>query len=234
MESGEHRPGNTLLRALDEITYRRVAARLRGVPLSARRVLHRANEPIEHVYFPETAVICVMSVMRDGGSMESATVGFEGVSWVSPPRRSAVSSCDMIVAVGGHATALPVADFERELADNERFATLLSRCSHALLLQSLRLTACTGLHSLDQRCARWFLTVLDRFPEDQLAITHEFLATLLGAVRPSVSAVIEEFQKRGILKLERGRVLIADRPRLLASSCECYEAIRRAYDDMPR
>lgn len=230
MGSGEYRPGNKLLKALDETAYRRVAGRLKTVHLPARRILYRAGEPIQHVYFPETVVICFVGVMADGGTIESATIGLEGTSSVFSVPRIRRAPCETIVAVAGDASVFDITDFEGELQRNEEFSRHLARYSHGLLLHSLRMTACTGLHSLEQRCARWFLTALDRVSEDRLAITHEFLATLLGAVRPSVSTIIEEFQKRGILKLERGRVVIADREALQGASCECYEAIRRCYD----
>jgi CRP-like cAMP-binding protein len=234
MGSGDFRPGNKLLRALDDSAYRRLAKRLRAVPLSARLILYRANEPIHQIYFPETAVICFMAVMKDGSTIESATVGLEGASWVSSAVGIATSPFEIIVAVAGSASVLDIDDFNREMQQNELFSNYVNRHAHAVLLHSLRMTACTGLHSLEQRCARWFLIALDRVPQDQLAITHEFLATLLGAARPSVSAVIEDFQKRGILKLERGRVLITHREALLAAACECYDAICRSYDHIDR
>jgi CRP-like cAMP-binding protein len=230
MGSGEHRPGNKLLQALDDAAYRRLAARRKTVHLRARLLLYRANEPIQQVYFPETAVICFVGVMADGGTIESATIGLEGASWVLSAGGIPTSPCETIVAVAGEANVLDIADFQRELQRNDQFSRHLARYSQALLLHSMHMTACTGLHSLEQRCARWFLTALDRVSEDRLAITHEFLATLLGAARPSVSAIIEDFQKRGILKLERGRVLIADREGLRSASCECYDAIRHSYD----
>jgi hypothetical protein len=234
MGSGDFRPGNKLLRALDDTAYRRLAKGLRAVPLSARLILYRANEPIPQIYFPETAVVSFMAVMKDGSTIESATVGLEGASWVSSPVGIATSPCETIVAVAGSASVLDIDDFNREMQQNAQFSNHVNRHVHALLLHSFRMSACTGLHSLEQRCARWFLVALDRVPQDQLAITHEFLATLLGAARPSVSAVIEDFQKRGILKLERGRVLIIHRDALLAASCECYDAIRRCYDHLHR
>jgi CRP-like cAMP-binding protein len=93
----------------------------------------------------------------------------------------------------------------------------------------MRLTGCTGLHSLEERCARWILETLDRVSADQFSITHEFLAMLLGVSRPSVSVVIEEFARRGTLRVERGRVLIGDREKLLKVSCDCYAVIKHNY-----
>jgi CRP-like cAMP-binding protein len=230
MGSVEHRPLNKLLRALEEPAYLRLAPRLKATTLRARQVLYQPNEPIHLVYFPENAVICLMTVMPNGATLETATVGLEGASWISASIGAPSMPCETIVAVGGDAQALDFDDLDREMQQNEPFRDLLTQYSHALLIHSLRMTGCTGLHSLEQRCARWLLTTLDRVSEDRFSITHEFLAMLLGAARPSVSAVIEEFQKRGMVKLERGRILVADRKGLFNVSCDCYEVIRRNYE----
>jgi hypothetical protein len=117
---------------------------------------------------------------------------------------------------------------------NEPFRDVLTQYSHALLIHGMRLSGCTGLHALGQRCARWILMTLDRVSEERFSITHEFLAMLLGASRPSVSAVIEDFERRGMLKGEGGRLLIGDRDRLLGMSCDCYEVIKRRYQQVGR
>jgi CRP-like cAMP-binding protein len=234
MGSGEQRPGNKLLRALDETAYRRVAAKLKAAPLSARQVLYRANEPVQQVYFPDTAVLVLLVVMADGGTIQSAAIGLEGVSWVSVAVGPVSMPLETVVVVAGDANALGIADFDRELQESGSFRDVLTGYSHALLIHSLRMTGCTGLHSLEQRCARWLLMTLDRVSDPSLPITHEFLARLLGAARPSVSAVIEDFLKRGILKLERGHVVVEDRDALLKLSCDCYGAIRRNHDQPPR
>jgi CRP-like cAMP-binding protein len=98
----------------------------------------------------------------------------------------------------------------------------------------MRMTGCTGLHTLEQRCARWILETLDRVSADRFSITHEFLAMLLGASRPSVSVVIEDFKRRGLLRVEQGRVLIGDRDRLLTVTCDCYAVIKHNYDQVGR
>jgi len=98
----------------------------------------------------------------------------------------------------------------------------------------MRLTGCTGLHTLEQRCARWILMTLDRVSADRFSITHEFLAMLLGSSRPGVSIVVEHFERQGILKVERGRLLIGDRDQLLSVSCDCYDVIKRNYERVGR
>jgi CRP-like cAMP-binding protein len=228
------RPANRLLQLLEPAAYRRVAAKLKPTSLRAREVLYRPNEAIPTVYFPESAVICQMSVMENGDTIETATVGREGASWISASIGAPSMPCETIVAIGGDARMLDIDDLDREMRENAHFRDVLTEYSHALLIHSMRLTGCTGLHSLEQRCARWMLTTLDRVPENRFSITHEFLAMLLGASRPSVSLVIEDFEKRGLLRVERGQIVIGNRDGLLGISCDCYEVIRRSYEQVGR
>jgi CRP-like cAMP-binding protein len=225
---------NKLIRALAYPAYQRVAGKLSRVTLAARQVLYRPDEPIHEVYFPENAVICQMTVMKNGDTLETATVGLEGASWISASIGAPSMPCETIVAIGGEAHALTVGDLDREMQENEPFRDLLTQYSHALLIHSMRLTGCTGLHSLEQRCARWILTTLDRIDEDRFSITHDFLAMLLGASRPSVSLVIEQFEARGILHVQRGRLLLGNRQELERTSCDCFEVIKRNYDQVGR
>lgn len=228
------RPANRLLQLLEPAAYRRVASKLKPTVLRARQVLYRPDEAIPTVYFPESAVICQMSVMQNGDTIETATVGREGASWISASTGAPSMPCETIVAIAGDARMLDIDDLDREMKENAHFRGVLTEYSHALLIHSMRLTGCTGLHSLEQRCARWMLTTLDRVPDSRFSITHEFLAMLLGASRPSVSLVIEEFEKRGMLAVERGRIVIGDRERLLGTSCDCYDVIRRSYEQVGR
>lgn len=230
MASAETRPANRLLRLLRHEAFKRIAPKLKPTRLRARQVLYTPNEPIDAVYFPENAVICQMTVMPNGDTLETGTVGLEGASWISASIGAPSMPCETVVAIGGEANALDIKDLDLEMQENEHFRDVLTQYSHALLIHSMRLTGCTGLHSLEQRCARWMLTTLDRVPENRFSVTHEFLAMLLGSSRPSVSVVIEDFTKRGMLRVERGRVLIADRDRLVTVSCDCHEVIRRNYE----
>jgi CRP-like cAMP-binding protein len=234
MKSQSSRPANKLLRLLEPNAYKRLAPKLKLTTLRARQILYRPNEPIHTIYFPDNAVICQMTVMPDGDTLETGTVGLEGASWISASIGAPSMPCETIVAIGGVARALDIDDLDLEMRENEPFRDVLTQYSHALLIHSMRMTGCTGLHSLEQRCARWILTTLDRVEEDRFSITHEFLAMLLGVSRPSVSAMVEDFQRQGMLKLQRGRILIGDRNRLASVSCECYEVIRRNYEQVGR
>ena len=234
MVSAEIRPANKLLRLLTRRAYLRIAPKLKLTKLRARQVLYTPNEAIHEVYFPENTVICQMTVMANGDTLETGTVGLEGASWISASIGAPSMPCETVVAIGGDAHALDIGDLDHEMQENEHFRDVLTQYSHALLIHSMRLTGCTGLHSLEQRCARWMLTTLDRVPEKRFSVTHEFLAMLLGASRPSVSAVVEDFKKRGMLKVDRKRVLIVDRERLLSVSCNCHEVIRENYERVGR
>jgi hypothetical protein len=234
MTSHSSRPANKLLRLLEPPAYRRLAPKLKPTTLRARQVLYRPNEPIHTIYFPDNAVICQMTVMPDGDTLETGTVGLEGASWISASIGAPSMPCETIVAIGGGAHALDIDDLDREMRENEPFRDVLTQYSHALLIHSMRMTGCTGLHTLEQRCSRWILTTLDRVSQDRFSITHEFLAMLLGVTRPSVSVVVEDFQRQGMLRLQRGRVLIGDRDRLASVSCDCYEVIRRNYEQVGR
>jgi CRP-like cAMP-binding protein len=112
--------------------------------------------------------------------------------------------------------------------------TQLTQYSHALLIHSLRMTGCTGLHSLAQRCARWILTTLDRVPQERFCVTHEFVAMLLGAHRPTISTVIESFEQSGILTKTRREIRATDRPGLLRHTCDCYAVIKANYEQVGR
>jgi hypothetical protein len=234
MESESGRPANKLLRLLKPPAFQRLAPKLKLESLHARQVLYKPNQPIHTIYFPDTAVICQMTVMVNGETLETGTVGLEGASWISASIGAPSMPCETIVAIGGAAHALDIDDLDLEMRENEAFRDVLTQYSHALLIHSMRMTGCTGLHTLEQRCARWILTTLDRVSADRFSITHEFLAMLLGASRPSVSVVIEDFHRRGMLRVERGRVLLGDRDRLLVASCDCYEVIKRNYEQVGR
>lgn len=234
MAPSRSRPANKLLRLLEPAAYDRLAPKLKATTLRAKHILYKPRERIHTIYFPDTLVICQMTVMDNGSTLETGTVGLEGASWISASIGAPSMPCETIVAIGGDAHALDIDDLDREMRENEHFRDVLTQYSHALLIHSMRMTGCTGLHTLEQRCARWILTTLDRVSEDRFSITHEFLAMLLGVSRPSVSVVLEDFKRRGMLRLERGRVLIGKRDLLLTVSCDCYDVIKKNYEQVGR
>jgi len=234
MNTDAAQPANKLLRLLKPPAFERLAPKLKTATLHAKQVLYKPEQPIHTIYFLENAVICQMTVMPNGDTLETSTVGLEGASWISASIGAPSMPCETLVAIGGDAHTLDIDELKREMQENENFRELLIQYSHALLVHSMRLTACTGLHTLEQRCARWILMTLDRVSADRFSITHEFLATLLGASRPAVSTVVEQFERQGILKVERGRLLIGDRDQLVRVACDCYAVIKKHYEQVGR
>jgi CRP-like cAMP-binding protein len=225
---------NQLLNSLEPPAFERVAQRLTRVTLRPKEVVYKPNEPIDHILFPENAVLCLMTIMSNGDTIEAATVGREGASWISAAVGAQSMPCETIVVIEGTALKMPIADLEREMKENDHFLNVLTEYSHALLIASMRTSACNGLHRLQERCARWILMTLDRVDSDRFAVTKEFLAQLLGTNRPTVSVLVSAFEKAGILNVEGRWVTLADRDRLKEAACECYDVIRKTYEAVGR
>jgi CRP-like cAMP-binding protein len=220
---------NHLLSSLSPKGRERFLANMRRVELGAEQVLYAAGERIADIYFPENCVLAMLTVMKNGQSVESATVGREGASWVSASFKSPTMPCQTMTVIAGAAYKIPTAAVEQEIRDNVDFHNVLSHYSHMLLVQTLRSGACNGLHSITQRCSRWMLMTLDRTELQRVAITHEFLASLLGVRRATVSELVEGLASEGILEISRGSIRILDRTKLEQLSCECYALIKAQY-----
>jgi CRP-like cAMP-binding protein len=225
---------NQLLNSLEPPAFERVARKLTRVKLRPKEVVYKPNEPIDHVLFPENTVLCLLALMSNGDTIEAATVGREGASWISASVGAPSMPCETIVVIEGTALKLAIGDLDRELKENGHFRDVLTEYSHALLIASMRISACNGLHGLQERCARWILMTLDRTDTDRFHVTKEFLAQLLGTNRPTVSVLVSTFEKAGILNVEGRRVTLEDRDRLTEAACECYEIIRKNYEPVGR
>jgi CRP-like cAMP-binding protein len=225
---------NQLLNSLKPAAFERVAQKLTRVKLRQKEVVYKPDQPIEHILFPENAVLCLMTLMSNGDTIEASTVGREGASWISASVGALSMPCETIVVIEGTALRLPIADLDRELREHEHFRDVLTQYSHALLIAAMRTAACNGLHGLQERCARWILTTLDRVDADRFAVTKDFLAQLLGTNRPMVSVMVSALEKAGILNVEGRWVTLADRDRLEEAACECYQIIRKHYQKVGR
>jgi CRP-like cAMP-binding protein len=225
---------NSLLAALEPEAFARVAEKLKPTDLRVKQVLYRAGERIREVYFPDDAVIVLVAVDRQGRTIETGTVGHEGASWISASVSAPSMPCETIVAVEGRAHRLAIEDLDEELDRNRLFQEVLTQYSHALLVASMRTTLCAGLHDAPQRCARWMLHTLDRVSRNRFAVTHEFLSMLLGTTRPTVSLIIQTFEKAGIVGVQRGHITVLNRHHLEDVSCECYQIIKQHYEEVGR
>jgi CRP-like cAMP-binding protein len=223
---------NQLMRHLDGEVMDRLYSKLTKVSLEPQQVLYHAEQPISDIYFPDTAVLCMLTIMRDGRSVESATVGNEGASWVSASLGAPTMPCQTMVAVGGKARRIHAKDVETEIRRNGLFHDLVSEYSHALLITSLRTGACNAIHSLTQRCARWMLGALDRSASEQLVITHEFLAALLGCSRSVMTGTLGELENRGSIRTGRGKIEVIDPHVLRDAACECYSMLHDNFETL--
>lgn len=224
---------NKLLGAIDAAAFARLSPALDHVHIEHKQVLYRPGEKIRHVYFPESGVLVLVTVMENGASIESATVGREGATWISAISGAPTMPCQTMVAIDGVAFKLPVEALEAEVNRNRDLRDTLSHYSHALLIDTLRSTACNGLHTIEQRLARWILTTLDRIePEGRFAITHEFLGYLLGTARPTVTVTVNDLMDAGYLESQRGLITVANRDGLERIVCECYGVIRENFRNL--
>jgi CRP-like cAMP-binding protein len=222
---------NSLLADLPPDELHRLSAELTWRPLKVRQVLHKHGEPISEVYFPGRSVCSITNMMEDGGVVEVATVGREGLVGVGAILGNPIATGDAFVQIPGDLAAVMSIDaFSRELDRRGPFYENVTRYSQAFVSLLMQSVACNGLHSAEERCCRWLLMTHDRIGQDEFPLTHEFLAIMLGVRRPTVTLVMAELARRGIVSHVRGHVRIVDRHGLEAASCECYRNVRLLFE----
>jgi CRP-like cAMP-binding protein len=223
--------GNRLLGALAPDEYRRLRPLLSETGLEQHKRLQEPGVPASHVYFPWSGVCSLTATMRDGRMVEVATIGNEGLVGMSAYFGGYLPEAATIVQVpGAGAHVMRVGSFLAEMQREGGLYHLVRRYSQALLALILQSVACNALHDIDQRCARWLLMTHDRAGGDLLLLTQEYLATMLGVRRPSVTEVAKRLQRARLIQYRRGRIAIVDRDGLESLSCECYRAVRLHFD----
>lgn len=219
--------GNKLLASLPFEDYQRIMPHLRSVPMSVKQVIQRQDQPIEEVYFPNGGAYSLVKTLQDGQVAEVATVGVEGAVGASVFFGQDFADYDVIVQLPGPGAQAMSADvFNAEMEKRGAFFNRVIRYNQALMSQVMQTTVCNGLHSAEQRCCRWLLMTSDRAGSDEFKMTHEFLATMLGVRRPTVTLVANALQSTGLIDWRRGSVKIVDRQRMEAACCECYQAVK--------
>lgn len=177
-------------------------------------------------YFPETAVVSLVSTLESGESLEVGLVGRDGVAGTSVFPGITMMSCDGIVQIPGVAHRVSAEVLRYELLADHTLCSTLSRYAQMLLVRSMQISVCNMFHSVEQRCIRWLLTVHDLIDRDEIPLTHDVLATMLGVHRPTVSIVLRSLHNAGLVNETRGRILIKSRRRLESACCECYSTAR--------
>jgi len=223
---------NRILASLPSEDYQRIAAELALRPLKAKQVIHKHGEPVTEIVFPCRSVCSITNMMEDGSVVEVATVGREGLVGIGAVLGDGSSSGEAFVQVPGDGSAyvMPVDAFRREMQRGGAFSRSVTRYAQAFVGLIMQSVACNGLHSAEERCCRWLLMTHDRVERDEFPLTHEFLAIMLGVRRPTVTLVLAELQRAGIVSHVRGQVRVVDRKGLESMACECYRTVRGLYD----
>jgi CRP-like cAMP-binding protein len=222
---------NRLLAALPDADYRRVRKHLQMTTVKTGETLQEAGTRIADVYFPNGGVFSITSQMHDGGVVEVATIGCEGLLGVGVFLGDRAASGRTFQQVGnGRLPSMSVAQFLHETDRIGPFRRVVALYAQANLLQTMQCTACNALHDVTQRCCRWLLQIHDRVEADEFPLKQEVLAVMLGVRRPTVTVVMRSLHEAGLISSRYGRIRIVKRKRLEAAACECFDVIRRHFD----
>lgn len=223
-------PSNGLLASLDPGEWAALQGHFERVKVARRAELLRPDDQHEYLWFPEGGVFSLVLPTVDGTCVEILITGNEGI--LGLPACFGVNRAVTRTIAQFDTTALriPLAAFTRAVPPGHPLFANIQRFAGVTLIALAQLSACNRLHSSEQRLCRWLLSVRDRLHTNDLEITHEFLALMLGTRRPSITAVAGAMQKRGILRYHRSAITILDERHLLSSACECYGAIRKSYE----
>ena len=220
---------NHLLAALPEAEWRRWSAVLEPVELKLGQVLYEANGTMSHVYFPTTAIVSLLYVMENGASAEIAVVGNEGLVGISLFMGGESTPSRAVVQSAGQGFRLSSAVMKEEF-NRAPVLHLMLRYTQALITQMAQTAVCNRHHSLDQQLCRWLLLSLDRLRGDELLMTQELIANMLGVRREGVTEGALKLQKAGLIRYARGHITVLDRAGLELRTCECYAVVKKEYD----
>jgi CRP-like cAMP-binding protein len=229
--SGPVRPANRILLGLPAPEFARLEPRLERVVLPQNTVLQPADEEIEHVFFPVRGVASLMVTGPEGEQVDTAIVGNEGMVGLPVFLGTGRMPVMAVVQVDMEAQRLAVADLRAELERGGQLVNLLQRYTQMVLVELAQLILCNRAHSLERRAARWILQMNDRMSVGApLAITQDFLASMLGANRPKVTAALQSLRAAGLVSYTRGNLQVGDASELEANACTCYRTIRDELD----
>ena len=220
--------GNRILASVPDEERSAIASSLTEVALASGQVLYRQRTAIDHVYFPDTAVISLLSRMENDAVVEVGTIGNEGAAGLGIFLGATVSVPETLAQVPGNAHRMSASAFNSAIVQLPRFREIVARCTHAFMTQVSQTAACNRLHGIDERCARWLLLTHDRVGgADTFALTHQFLSFMLGVRRAGVTQALGALVRSAVISSSNGRITILDRRGLEAASCECYAIVRR-------
>ncbi|MDZ7794572.1 MAG: Crp/Fnr family transcriptional regulator [Spirochaetia bacterium] len=220
---------NRLLGALNDSDFQQIAPHLELVPMPLGDVLYESGGELKWVYFPTDAIVSLLYVMEDGSSAEIAVVGKEGVVGIALFLGGQTMPNRAVVQSAGQAYRLKGTILTQEFNRSGGVQHLLLRYTLALLTQMAQTAVCNRHHTVDQQLCRWLLLSLDRLPTNELSMTQELIANMLGVRREGVTEAAGKLQKSGLINYHRGRITVLNRPGLEARVCECYEVVRAEF-----
>jgi CRP-like cAMP-binding protein len=221
---------NQLLAALPDPEWRRWQPQLERVDMPLGHVLYEAGTTLSHVYFPTTAIVSLLYVMENGASAEIAVVGNEGIVGISLFMGGDSTSSRAVVQSAGLGLRLKAQIMKDDFNRAGPVLHLLLRYTQALITQMAQTAVCNRHHSLDQQLCRWLLLSLDRLQGNELVMTQELIANMLGVRREGVTEGALKLQQAGLIRYARGHISVLDRDGLENRSCECYAVVKKEYD----
>jgi CRP-like cAMP-binding protein len=221
---------NRLLSALEPADFAWIEPHLEIVDLPKGKVIYKAGDTIGYTYFPHNTFVSLVTVLKDGGSVEVAVFGPESAFGFVSALISRRSFGQYIVQVAGTASRISIEWLHQATGVRPKVRHLLLRFTEAMLTQSLQSVACNAVHSVEARCCRWILSTRDRMEQDTLPLTHELLAEMLGVQRSTVSSITRSLQMSGLIRQGRGVITITDQAGVEDTACECYEIIRQSFE----
>ena len=221
---------NFLLAALTTPEQERLFAQLELVPMRLGEVLYESGSALSHVYFPTSCIVSLLYVMEDGSSAEIAVVGTEGLVGVALFMGGETTPSRAVVQSAGFAYRLAGAGMKQEFIRGGSMQHLMLRYTQALLTQMAQTAVCNRHHSVDQQLCRWLLLSLDRLPANELKMTQELIANMLGVRREGVTEAAGNLQNAGLIRYSRGRITVLDREKLEQRVCECYAVVKKEFE----
>ena len=221
---------NRLLAAIPDSEWTRWVPHLEPVTLPLGKALYESGARLSYVYFPTTAIVSLLYVMEDGASAEIAVVGREGIVGISLFMGGDSTTNRAIVQSAGKRFRLKANLMLQEFNRAGPVLHLLLRYTQALITQMAQTAVCNRHHSLDQQLCRWLLLSLDRLDSNDLVMTQELIANMLGVRREGVTEAAGQLQKAGLIRYQRGHITVLDRDGLEARTCECYAVVKKEYD----
>lgn len=221
---------NDLLAALPGDVRQRLFSHLEPITLPIGQVLYESGETMRHVYFPTDSIISLLNVMESGASAEICVVGNEGMVGISLFMGGESTPSRAVVQRAGHAYRLQGQRLKDEFNRHGELLVLMLRYTQTLITQMAQIAVCNRHHSIDQQLCRWLLLSLDRLSGNQLSMTQESIANMLGVRREGVTEAAGKLQRQGVIEYSRGHITVLNRPRLEQLSCECYAVVKKETD----